>query len=91
MGAVADAALAPGGKVVGVVPADLVSQEIAHRGLSELRVVNPMHRFEAYVPAAPEVGRDGGRAAVQGRLSADAPLRASIYPCTSTDFTLTNS
>ena len=43
MGALADAALAAGGKVVGVIPADLVSQEIAHRGLSELRVVNSMH------------------------------------------------
>jgi uncharacterized protein (TIGR00730 family) len=43
MGAVADAALAAGGKVVGVMPADLVSQEIAHPGLSELRVVNSMH------------------------------------------------
>ena len=43
MGAVADAALAAGGKVVGVMPADLVAQEIAHTGLSELRVVNSMH------------------------------------------------
>jgi uncharacterized protein (TIGR00730 family) len=43
MGAVADAALAAGGKVVGVMPADLVSQEIAHTGLTELRVVNSMH------------------------------------------------
>jgi len=43
MGAAADAALAAGGKVVGVMPADLVSQEIAHTGLTELRVVNSMH------------------------------------------------
>lgn len=43
MGAVADAALAAGGKVVGVMPADLVSQEIAHTGLSDLIVVNSMH------------------------------------------------
>jgi uncharacterized protein (TIGR00730 family) len=43
MGAVADAALAAGGKVTGVMPADLVNQEIAHTGLSELRVVNSMH------------------------------------------------
>ena len=43
VGAVADAALAAGGRVVGVMPADLVSQEIAHTGLSELRVVNSMH------------------------------------------------
>jgi uncharacterized protein (TIGR00730 family) len=43
MGAVADAALAGGGRVVGVMPRDLVSREIAHTGLSELQVVNSMH------------------------------------------------
>jgi uncharacterized protein (TIGR00730 family) len=43
MGAVADAALAAGGKVIGVMPADLVSQEIAHRGVTELKIVNSMH------------------------------------------------
>ena len=43
MGAVADAALAAGGDVTGVMPADLVSQEIAHPGITELRVVNSMH------------------------------------------------
>ena len=43
MGLVADAALAAGGKVVGVMPADLVAQEIGHTGLSELVVVNSMH------------------------------------------------
>ena len=43
MGVVADAALAAGGKVTGVMPADLVSQEIGHTGLTELKVVNSMH------------------------------------------------
>ncbi|MEO8114068.1 MAG: TIGR00730 family Rossman fold protein [Phenylobacterium sp.] len=43
MGAVADACLEAGGKVIGVMPADLVSQEIGHTGLTELRVVNSMH------------------------------------------------
>ena len=43
MGAVADAALAAGGKVTGVMPEDLVNQEIAHRGLTELKVVKSMH------------------------------------------------
>ena len=43
MGTVADAALAAGGKVIGVMPADLVNQEIGHRGLTELRIVNSMH------------------------------------------------
>jgi uncharacterized protein (TIGR00730 family) len=43
MGAVADAALASGGRVVGVMPRALFEREIAHAGLSELRVVETMH------------------------------------------------
>ena len=43
MGAVADAALAAGGRVVGVIPQSLVDREIAHAGLSELHVVASMH------------------------------------------------
>jgi len=43
MGAVADAALAAGGRVVGVMPEHLVNQEIAHSGLTDLRVVGSMH------------------------------------------------
>ncbi|MCJ8145457.1 TIGR00730 family Rossman fold protein [Acinetobacter sp. A3.8] len=43
MGAVADSALASGGKVIGVMPKDLVDREIAHQGLSELHVVANMH------------------------------------------------
>jgi uncharacterized protein (TIGR00730 family) len=43
MGAVADAALAAGGEVIGVIPDLLVGAEVAHRGLSELHVVQTMH------------------------------------------------
>ena len=43
MGAVADAALAAGGQVQGVMPEDLVNAEIAHRGLTQLHVVKSMH------------------------------------------------
>ncbi len=43
MGAVADAARAAGGRVIGVMPEHLVNQEIAHRGLTELKVVASMH------------------------------------------------
>lgn len=43
MGAVADAALVAGGKVVGVLPQALVDREVAHRGLTELHVVPSMH------------------------------------------------
>lgn len=43
MGAVADAALEHGGKVIGVMPQHLVDREIAHDGLTELIVVADMH------------------------------------------------
>lgn len=43
MGAVAEAVLASGGQVTGVIPAALVAKEIAHNGLTELRVVASMH------------------------------------------------
>lgn len=47
MGVVADAALAAGGEVIGVIPSALVDKEIAHRGLTELRVVSSMHERKA--------------------------------------------
>jgi len=43
MGAVADAALAAGGEVIGVIPEALVNSEVAHRGCTELHVVSGMH------------------------------------------------
>ena len=39
MGAVADAAVAAGGRVYGVIPAHLDPREIAHRGISALNIV----------------------------------------------------
>ena len=47
MGAVADAALAGGAPVVGVLPAVLKDREIAHPGLSELHFVDTMHQRKA--------------------------------------------
>jgi uncharacterized protein (TIGR00730 family) len=44
MGAVADAALAAGGQVIGVIPQHLMRPEVAHKGLSELIVVESMHQ-----------------------------------------------
>jgi len=43
MGAVADAAIAAGGEAIGVIPQALVDYEIAHQGLTELRIVGSMH------------------------------------------------
>ncbi len=47
MGMVADAALAAGGEVVGVIPRRLARKEIAHAGLTRLRVVPSMHARKA--------------------------------------------
>jgi len=43
MGQVADATLAAGGRVVGIIPKALVEREWAHKGCSELHVVDTMH------------------------------------------------
>lgn len=47
MGVVADAAIAAGGEVIGVIPQALYDKEIAHRGLTDLRVVGSMHERKA--------------------------------------------
>ena len=51
MGIVADAALAAGGEVVGVIPRFLVDREVGHRGLTELVVVESMHERKAEIAA----------------------------------------
>jgi uncharacterized protein (TIGR00730 family) len=47
MGVLADAALDAGAEVIGVIPQALVDREIAHTGLSDLRVVGSMHERKA--------------------------------------------
>ena len=51
MGELADATLASGARVVGVMPGFLVEKEIAHQGLSELLVVPSMHERKAVMAA----------------------------------------
>jgi uncharacterized protein (TIGR00730 family) len=47
MGTIADAVLERGGEVIGVIPEDLVKKELAHEGLTRLRVVGSMHERKA--------------------------------------------
>jgi uncharacterized protein (TIGR00730 family) len=47
MGIVADAAMAAGGEVVGVIPAALDRREVAHTGLTKLHIVRTMHKRKA--------------------------------------------
>jgi uncharacterized protein (TIGR00730 family) len=51
MGAVADAVLAGGGKVLGVLPDFMSGKELAHPGLTELRCVGSMHERKAVMAA----------------------------------------
>jgi len=47
MGVLADAVLAAGGRVIGVIPQALVEKELAHGRLTELHVVDTMHQRKA--------------------------------------------
>lgn len=47
MGALADSALAAGGEVIGIIPYSLEQKEVAHRGLTELQIVDSMHARKA--------------------------------------------
>lgn len=49
MGAVADAALARGGEVIGILPVVLNGREIAHTGLTTLEIVGTMHERKARI------------------------------------------
>jgi len=51
MGAVADAALTAGGVVIGVIPRGMVDRELAHPGVTELRVVETLHERKAEMAA----------------------------------------
>ena len=47
MGVVADATLAAGGKVIGVIPEALMAKELGHKSIQDLRVVKTMHERKA--------------------------------------------
>ena len=47
MGTLADAVLAEGGEIIGVIPGPLASRELAHATLTEMRVVGSMHERKA--------------------------------------------
>jgi hypothetical protein len=47
MGVIADAVLAAGGNVIGVIPEALMAKELGHRGIQDLRIVKTMHERKA--------------------------------------------
>ena len=62
MGALADGALARGGKVIGVMPTHLIEREVAHNRLTELHEVDTMHtrKFKMAELAEAFVAMPGG-------------------------------
>lgn len=72
MGALADAALAAGGRVTGVVPRRMLPYEIAHTGLTELEVVEDLHARKARMGAAADafVALPGGLGTAEELLEA---------------------
>jgi uncharacterized protein (TIGR00730 family) len=62
MGEIADAVLDAGGEVTGVIPGHLGTREVAHTGLTELRVVKTMHERKAMMADLADgfVGLPGG-------------------------------
>jgi uncharacterized protein (TIGR00730 family) len=85
MGAVADAALAAGGEVAGVIPEVIREREIDHRGLTELHVVGTMHERKAMLAgrAAAFVALPGGYGTMDEFIEVVtwAQLRIHAKPC----------
>lgn len=67
MGAIADAVLAAGGEVVGVIPHALKLREVAHAGVTELRVVDSMHERKALMASLSDgfVSLPGGMGTIE--------------------------
>src|SRR5580698_579069 len=85
MGAVADAALAAGGAVVGVIPDVIREREIDHKGLTELHVVRTMHERKALLASRADafVALPGGYGTLDEFIEVVtwAQLRIHAKPC----------
>jgi uncharacterized protein (TIGR00730 family) len=85
MGVIADAVLESHGHVTGVIPAALVEKEVAHRGLSDLRIVNSMHERKAMMGQLADgfVALPGGIGTMEEffEVLSWAQLRLHTKPC----------
>jgi uncharacterized protein (TIGR00730 family) len=85
MGAVADAALAVGAEVIGVLPDVLAGKEIAHKGLTRLELVSTMHERKARMAELADAFLilPGGYGTLEELLEAVtwAQLRLHAKPC----------
>lgn len=85
MGKVADAALSLGGEVVGVIPKALVTEEVIHTGLTDLRIVDSMHARKAEMERLSDgfIALPGGIGTLEEFVEALtwAQLRLHFKPC----------
>ena len=67
MGVIADQVLRGGGRVIGVIPRKLVEKELAHHGITDLRVVGSMHERKALMAELAEgfIALPGGYGTVE--------------------------
>lgn len=81
MGAVADAALAAGGEVIGLMPQSLLDREAAHPGLTELRVVQTLHERKAGMAALADgfVALPGGLGTLEEIFEAWTWLQIGVH------------
>ena len=75
MGVVADAALAPGGSVIGVMTEQLVAAEVAHLGLTDLQITPSMHARKALMAELSD-------AFIAQGIMNEAPLLLGAYQAT---------
>jgi len=85
MGAIADAALAAGGEVMGVIPDVIMDLEIGHQGLTELHVVRTMHERKALAASRADafIALPGGYGTLDEfiEIVTWAKLRIHAKPC----------
>ena len=81
MGALADGAVAAGGKVVGIMPKFMMELEWAHRDLTELRVVEDMRtrKHEMLTRASAVVALPGGTGTLEELFEAITLKRLGLY------------
>jgi uncharacterized protein (TIGR00730 family) len=85
MGLLADAALAAGGQVTGIIPKALLKKEIGHEGLTNLRVVDSMHERKMLMAELSDgfVALPGGYGTLEEFLEVLSWAQLSIHekPC----------
>lgn len=82
MGVLADSVLARGGEVIGVIPRALATEELAHAGLTELRVVESMHERKALMASLADafVALPGGLGTLEETLEMLTWAQLGIQP-----------